>query len=95
MSEFPITILDGDFIVTFSTKITTRPFPGRGPDFNSPGEPPEPGEFEVEIERLRVPNHHADAPDLEVPAWLHALIVDKIMEDDSVYRGVRRADRRP
>lgn len=90
MSEFSITILDTDFVVEYSTRITSRPFAGRGPDFNSPGEPPEPGEFEVKVETLRLDRPHGgkESPELELPAWLNNLIAAQIHEDDGVYREV-------
>lgn len=33
--------------LTIEVKMTRPGYPGRGPDFNSPGEPPEPPEFEI------------------------------------------------
>lgn len=38
---------DWEFDVEISVRITSRGFPGRGPDFNSPGEPPESPEWEI------------------------------------------------
>ena len=34
--------------LTFEVKMTSPGHPGRGPSFSSPGDPPEPPEFEIE-----------------------------------------------
>jgi hypothetical protein len=88
--QFELEILGEQFTVEFSTSITSRPYSGRGADMHQPGEPPEPGEFTVNVETLNYADQDKANPpaSLEMPMWLRNLIASKIIEDDGVYREV-------
>lgn len=87
---YEIEILGSQFVVDYSTLITSRPQPATGPTWDCGGEPAEAGEFEVEIESIRyaeaVGNRVNKA--LELPLWLNCLIARHIEGDASVYREV-------
>lgn len=88
MPKIDLEILGETFTVDYETRITSMPYPGRGADLYQPGEPPEPGEFEVDIISLRHARLHGERPNLEIPAWLSNRIEWTIICLDCVYREV-------
>lgn len=89
MPQFQIEIAGSAFVVDYWTRVTSRPFAGRGPDFNSPGEPPEAGEFEVEVQAIHPDLGRGQVGEmLQFPIWLQNTIARHIEGDDGVYREV-------
>lgn len=84
-----VTILEINFIVEWEFTITQHGFAGSGPSFSSPGEPPEPVEFDIEVValyELRSKNS------LDIPLWLKDLLAEHLYERDDVYSIVNEAD---
>ena len=90
-----IEICGAEFIAEFEFEITAHGSPGVGPSLNYPGDPPEAAEFEITVHSLRVNAQPEGSPDLELPAWLKAIIEEHLQERDDVCAIVQEADRDP
>ena len=91
--EASVDIAGQEMIVEYEFKITSRGYPGCGPSFNSPGEPPEPCEFEVTVHGARFPKQHADVPNPELPEWLKDALATHLMGREDIWAIVDAADR--
>ena len=93
--EASVDIAGQELIVEYDFTITSHGYPGSGPSFNSPGQPPEPAEFEIEVLGARFPKQHADVPDLELPRWLKDALTTHLSERDDINDIVQAADGDP
>lgn len=93
--EASVDICGQELIVGYEFKITSRGYSGCGPSFSSPGEPPEPCEFEITVHGARFPKQHADMPNPELPEWLKDVLVTHLMDRDDINDIVQRADNDP
>lgn len=85
-----IQIAGADFVVDYDYKITCPGRPARWPSWASPGEPPEPMEFEVTVTALRedLPGRSLPAPLLQMPEWLKDAIEEDLAGRDDVYEAI-------
>ncbi len=85
-----LTIAGADFVVDYDYDITYPGRPATGPSWSSPGEPPEPMEFEVTVTALRKDVHlrKVAAPLLPMSEWLKDAIEEDLAERDDVYEAI-------
>lgn len=87
--KFDIVLLETNFTVEYDFTITAHSFSGSGPSFNSPGEPPEPAEFDLEVLALY---KEGNKEELEMAPWFRELILDYLYNSDAVYAAVHDAE---
>lgn len=91
--EYHLEIAGLPCIADYSYKILVEGVPMRMPDLHQPGEPAEPAECEVTIEKLREDGAAGKQP-LDAPKWLLDRVEALIAEDDNEYHRIMR-DARP
>ena len=84
-----VTILETNFEVEWTFKITASGSPETGPSYYSGGEPATGAEFELEVLSLHLPKQDAE---LELPKWLNDLIATDLYERDDINDIVQQAD---
>lgn len=89
MSKVNITILETNFEVEFDFKITAPSYGGSGPSFLSPGEPPKPCEYEIEVLTLYRAGY---SEPLDLPAWLKEVLEEELQQNDAVYEIVAESE---
>ena len=76
--QVPLCFLETNFVMNADVVITAPSYPGRRPDLNQPGEPPESAEYAMANITLRFDrgkrSHPRYSEPLELPAWLQELI---------------------
>lgn len=87
----PIKILGEPFIAECDVNIISDGRPARMPDFNSPGDPAEPLEFDVDVQKLWRDKEYKQInqpPSLEIPNWLADEIDEFILNDSDCYNRI-------
>jgi len=84
-----IEIAGHDLVVEYEIKITSHSYPATGPSYSSGGEPGGPAEFEIMVHGLRVDD---GAPELELPAWLRAIVATHLAERDDINETAQQMD---
>ena len=87
-----VKIAGRDYVVEFDYKITSHGSPMVGPSWNSPGEPAEPAEWEIDgTISLKADGPDAKPDELEIPKWLEEALHTAISEDEKVNDKIQEA----